>query len=753
LRAFISGQAGVAVMLDGDRAVSIDVENACHVARGGDEWPYLLDGADDAYELDDVSEQQVVSELDLAWRKDRSLHLTLIFLDQDTQEEIRKESAGFLENLLSDERVLRYILNRLHVAPMPATADLRGAVGIARNDHPRVDAILQEISRVQQAIERSRQAWELLPPDLFGSARAKESFGFRAVEEGLFTAMSSNSEIDRTVHSPADIEVIKRWRREIKSLEHGTERRGNGSRSDPDTTAGRKKMVSYRAIAMGAVACIVVAAAVVLAVGTRPVEASSPVSLGTSQPGFQVVQASLTGLQHELYGRTLIPYTLRHQSKRTAERLFVSGQAEARAGHLEHAATAFRDSNASFPTIAAKLNEAVALLNSSELVRAEKLLDSTLLDADQPGSKLLKAAILTNLGHICRTQGRFDDADRVYSNALAIDRESGYRGGEAADLNNLALVLFSRGKLVKSLQGFRQALALAEEAGDASVAAGSRRNIALTLSIFGRIAEAERDLKSVASYYEGQSSPLSQAYYYLVYGEHIYESVIEAHFYGKDATKETDEALAYFSRARDLYKSVSNKSGEALALMAIGQGLFAKGQLREALDQYSEALRLTDRIGDVPGKMVAYRSIGAWYFGTKQYDLAILNVERARDIARGIGDLGGECAALEELSHVTAVMGESEASLKYINAAVDVALRSGDSFVQAYAYDGLGYFLYKSFHKNAEALAALEHAYNLFSEVESPLREGTRLLINKVKRNAPPEELSTDPLPRPRLPQ
>ena len=39
MRAFISGQAGVAVMLDGDRAVSIDVENACHVARGGDEWP------------------------------------------------------------------------------------------------------------------------------------------------------------------------------------------------------------------------------------------------------------------------------------------------------------------------------------------------------------------------------------------------------------------------------------------------------------------------------------------------------------------------------------------------------------------------------------------------------------------------------------------------------------------------------------------------------------------------------------------
>jgi tetratricopeptide (TPR) repeat protein len=723
-------------MLDGDRAVSINVENACPVVCDWDEWPYLLDGADDAYELDDVSEEQVVSELDLAWRKDRSLHLTLIFLDGDAEQETRKESAGFLENLLSDDRIFKYIVNRLHVAPMPATADLRSAVKIARDAHPKVEAILKEISNAQEAIKRSRQAWDLLPADVFGSLQAKESFGFRAVEQGLFTAMSSNSEIDKSGFSLADIEVVKRWRREIKSLKHG---HGNGSQIDSDTIAGRKKMFRRPMIAAAVAACIVAAVAAALAVGTRPAEASSAASLGTSAPGFQVVQASLTGLQHELYGHTLIPNALRNQSKRRAEHLFISGQAEASAGRLEHAATAFRDSNASFPTIAAKLNEAVALLNSSELLQTERLLDSALRDADQQGSsKFLKAAILTNLGHIYRTQGRFDDADKSYSSALTIDRDNKYRGGEAADLNNLGLVLCGRGKFVKGLKAFREALTLAEETGIQSVAADSRLNIATTLSSFGRGREAEEDFKSVAAYYERQATPLGQAYYNLVYGQQMFTYVIAASFYGKTAPRETDQALSYYGRARDLYRSVSNKSGEALALLEIGQASRAKGQFHEALEYYTEALRLTEGVGDVPGQMVTFREIGAWYSEQKMFDLAILNNKRSLDIARRIGAYGGQCTALENLMMATAVMGDSDEALQQITEAIDVALISGDAFVQAYAYDDLGFLLYKSFHKNTEAVAALEHAFSLYSEVDSPLRDQTRELIEHIKRSSPP---------------
>lgn len=747
MRALVSGQAGVAIVFDGDRTVSIDVECDHPVVRDPNEWPYLLEGADDAYELTDVSEQQVVRELDLAWRKDRALHLALIFLERDTRQETRKESAELLEILVADERVFRHILHRLHVAPLPATADLQGAVRIAGRQFPRVDAILQEISAGQETIALSRQAWELLPTDLFGSALAKESFGFKAVEVGLFEAMSSSREIDLRGFPREDLEIVKRWRREIKSLESSLKARRLNAQGDDDTALdsghGAKKKLTRRMIAIGAGACIALVAVLGTILNTRAVEANSLVRLGAGEPGFQVVHAALNGLQQELYGRTLVPYSLRNSSKKTAERLFVSGEVDLRAGRMENALTAFHKSNASYPTIAASLNEAVALLNTSELSEAERVLKATLREAGRPVSQLLRAAILTNLGHVYRTQGRFDDADQSYSSALEIDREFSFKSGKAADLNNLALVLLSRGKPVKALEGFRQALSVAEGAGVDSVAADCHLNIGRILSEFGRSSEAEQNLQLASAYYERQESLLGQASYNLAYGQYLYQLGINRSFYGgTPPQRETDQGVVYYNRALDLYKSVSNKSGQARARMGIGAGLVEKGESQDALDQYKEALRLSHEIGDLPSEEAAFRQMSTWYSVAKSYDLAVQNGQRALGIARNIGDYGGECISLEVLALTMTYAGRPDLALKYISEAVEASLKSGDAFAQAAAYDNLGFLLYKSFNKNAEALTALERAYSLYSEVDSPLRDGTMLLMNYVRAHASSEELN-----------
>ncbi len=747
MRALVSGQAGVAIVFDGDRTVSIDVECEHPVVRDPNEWPYLLEGADDAYELNDVSEQQVVRELDLAWRKDRALHLVLILLERDTRQETRKESAELLEILVADERVFRHILNRLHVAPLPATADLEGAVRITGKRFPRVDAVLQEISEGQATIALTRQAWELLPADLFGSALAKESFGFKAVEVGLFEAMSSSREIDLKGFSHEDLEVMKRWRREIKSLESSLETRRLNVQGDGDTALdsghGAKKTLTRRVIAIGAAACIALIAVLATVLNTRTVEASSLVRLGAGEPGFQVVHAALNGLQQELYGRTLVPYSLRNSSKKTAERLFVSGEVDLRSGRLENAVTEFHESNATYPTIAARLNEAVALLNTSKLSEAERVLKATLREAGQPVSQLLRAAILTNLGHVYRTQGRFDDADQSYSSALEIDRNGGFKGGEAADLNNLALVLLSRGKPVKALEGFKQALSVAEGAGVDSVAADCHLNIGRILSEFGRSSEAEQNLQLASAYYERQESLLGQASYNLAYGQYLYQLGINRSFYGGTLPqREADQGVVYYNRALDLYKSVSNKSGQARARMGIGAGLLEKGESRDALDQYKEALRLSHEIGDLPSEEAAFRQMSAWYSVAKSYDLAVQNAQRALGIARNIGDRGGECISLEGLALTMTYAGRADLALEYISEAVEASLKSGDAFTQAAAYDNLGFLLYKSFNKNAEALTALERAYSLYSEVDSPLRDGTMLLMNYVRAHAASGELN-----------
>jgi tetratricopeptide (TPR) repeat protein len=77
-----------------------------------------------------------------------------------------------------------------------------------------------------------------------------------------------------------------------------------------------------------------------------------------------------------------------------------------------------------------------------------------------------------------------------------------------------------------------------------------------------------------------------------------------------------------------------------------------------------------------------------------------------------------------------------------VDEAVDASLTSGDAFAQASAYDNLGFLLYKLFDKRDEALKALERAYALYSEVDSPLRDGTMQLITYVRTHTSSEELN-----------
>lgn len=739
MRALISGQAGVAVIIEGQSSVSVDVEHHERIPRSQDDWPHLLAEADDLYEIEAVSDEQVIAELDLAWRKDRSLHLVLMLLDRKVDRHVRCQSADYLEQFVADDRVSLHVLNRLHVACLPGMADVDEAIKIAtKSSCGKVVAVLEQTSEAQDPITRCRQAWDLLPPDLFGSSGAKESFGFKAVERGLFTALSSPKEGDPARHEWADPEVIRNWKREIKSLESSFRSRQNvPARPNADALSG-KTTINTRgifsrhmiAVAAGFIVMALVVATILFLL--RPVAALDSIQLGTSEPGVQVVQASFKGFQQQLYGSTLIPYPLRSQSKKEAEHFFASGDVYAHSGRLRDAARAYRESNSSFGTFAARLNEAVALFNSSELTEAEGALKSLLPEAGHLKDELWGAAVLSNLGQVYRTQGRFDEADNAFSAALKIDRQSRYKAGEAANLNNLALVLLYRGKAVKALESYQAALAVSEEAGVGSSAADSKVNIGLILSVFGRSSEAEQYLKSAAKYYETRGSPLEQAYYFFTYGQYMSQFVVSAGFYGKSAPRELDQALSSYQRALELYTSASNKRGQALALMAVGQKLRVKGQLDKALASYRRALMESDAIGDLPGQATARREIGTWYYAVKRYDEALDYFREALNLARQIGAIGEQCITLESLSTMMAVSGHPDEALKYINDAVELASKEGDAFSQAVAYDNLGFLLYKVFNQRSQAVANLEHAYDLYSKVNSPMGRQTKELINAI---------------------
>jgi hypothetical protein len=113
LKALISGQAGVAVILEGAHAISIRVGQSEFIALEPNGWSHLFADSNDVLELHDVSREEVMRELSLASTKDQALHLLLILLDVESLPDSVRASAECLEKMVSDESVSRFLEYRL----------------------------------------------------------------------------------------------------------------------------------------------------------------------------------------------------------------------------------------------------------------------------------------------------------------------------------------------------------------------------------------------------------------------------------------------------------------------------------------------------------------------------------------------------------------------------------------------------------------------------------------------------------------
>ena len=84
MRVILSGQAGLALLGDGDAVWAVSVE--APEERTPCNWRdalYLLADVDDVVELPVVSQEQALDELEQAWRRARALRLLLLPLPRE----------------------------------------------------------------------------------------------------------------------------------------------------------------------------------------------------------------------------------------------------------------------------------------------------------------------------------------------------------------------------------------------------------------------------------------------------------------------------------------------------------------------------------------------------------------------------------------------------------------------------------------------------------------------------------------------
>ncbi len=186
--AIISGQAAIAIVLDGESASCLRLDQAWPpTAIRFDDISRLMQGVDDVVEHREVNRDFILQELELAWARDRSIHLATMILDLGEDAEVRSEAVEALEELFAFDTVEMWLLALFYSMPLPdAPRVLESARALAVELPVRVESFLQAIDIDQEKIRSSVEAWESLPEYLFDGFEHKATLKRALILQGAF---------------------------------------------------------------------------------------------------------------------------------------------------------------------------------------------------------------------------------------------------------------------------------------------------------------------------------------------------------------------------------------------------------------------------------------------------------------------------------------------------------------------------------------------------------------------------------------
>ncbi|QXJ25131.1 tetratricopeptide repeat protein [Actinomadura graeca] len=260
------------------------------------------------------------------------------------------------------------------------------------------------------------------------------------------------------------------------------------------------------------------------------------------------------------------------------------------------------------------------------LTDAENLYGHARRAAAASGDRGGEAHLLTSLGGVHWYQGRYERADQIVQEALAIFEATGDRYGQARALSSLGIVHWRQGRYRRAADGNRRALALYREIGDLPGQARALGNLGLVRWRQGAYAEAVSALWEALARNRGLGDRRGEA--------RMLGNLGNVHHHEGRYTQAADHHL----RALALYREIGDRIGEADALTNLGLPVRRQGRPRRAADHHLRALALFHEHGDRNGQARALNGLGETLHDLGHDGRARVQHELALAIALETGD-------------------------------------------------------------------------------------------------------------------
>lgn len=184
--ALISGVAARAVFIEMDGVSYVEAERPdVKISVSRDAVPYLLLDAHDVEKLDSTTETSAFRLLLRKYNEDRGLRLLQMILDPEEDQELRRDSAIFLSEILANTDVKSNIANWAFSVPMPYdTLDTITLETISVNTT--ISEFVTSLGVRQDDIIRFQDAWARIPDNFFLDPEARKQFELVLITRGLF---------------------------------------------------------------------------------------------------------------------------------------------------------------------------------------------------------------------------------------------------------------------------------------------------------------------------------------------------------------------------------------------------------------------------------------------------------------------------------------------------------------------------------------------------------------------------------------
>jgi tetratricopeptide (TPR) repeat protein len=187
MQAVLNGMTGAGLLIDGDRVSLLHVDGDPSTAPGRlSDLPYVMGEACDIDFMSVAGADEALAILRCNRLREEGLDLVLILLDSDLSGATRMEAAVVLNHMLLDWDLRTWLEAVLYGAPLPAGADVAGALRYARGVAEIVAAMLLRLSDLQPAIGRVHEAWNSVCARDLSLPAARNEATALAARNGVF---------------------------------------------------------------------------------------------------------------------------------------------------------------------------------------------------------------------------------------------------------------------------------------------------------------------------------------------------------------------------------------------------------------------------------------------------------------------------------------------------------------------------------------------------------------------------------------